>query len=701
MNRVGEQDENDENVNDRDNKGYNSATAKASKDLSVDGDGRSSKKQANLSDGSSSAGAEKSSEPRGSGKDPLSKEPMPDDDGSSANVDTKRPQFNDESDKLNKQVGAASQKSDNRDSPGSEQPGVEAAPKSTDISSRNDDQTDNSATKSSDKGQSSDSTDVQIECNTEDPRTAVGEAETTKALAEAVVALASAVEMLAAKVDQNSEKKSDSGSRGNEARSATESTEEDDSAGLAARVGTWIAGTVEVLKNAVVARIEDNSVEHPSTETATEGVGVDKSAIGSFAGTTEQPSDLSSSAARDETVTRQVSGDPQSSDEMTEEPEVATKEGSKHNADTVSSPSSSWVEERNTGSDTSLPEDDNPAVESDIQIQAEVPDNGEPDSENNNITTQTLVSAVTAMAATIEALTARVEDQESFEQGEQNTEENNRPVGALSSTEVMQGNSVNDEEPPAVDESRESSDESRANEDKNKSTLIPGVMGETAGDERANDSSTKDSEKVGVMDNEKDNEERENDANEEKHDQEERNQPAAAASATAVEESNRTSSDKESAPCTNANDSSSKGEAVKNIESKDKEKAILPEKRSLSEEGTNDNDDEGKEETKEEGKDDKDKDNSKAKDVSSKITVNGEVDPSERDGLTTEQAEELYKTVGFNELPTIDIPIWWVFLEQYTGTMPYMLELAVIIAGAVEDWIDFGIIIAIVSIIIP
>jgi H+-transporting ATPase len=121
----------------------------------------------------------------------------------------------------------------------------------------------------------------------------------------------------------------------------------------------------------------------------------------------------------------------------------------------------------------------------------------------------------------------------------------------------------------------------------------------------------------------------------------------------------------------------------------------------LSEEGTNDNDDEGKEETKEEGKDDKDKDNSKAKDVSSKITVNGEVDPSERDGLTTEQAEELYKTVGFNELPTIDIPIWWVFLEQYTGTMPYMLELAVIIAGAVEDWIDFGIIIAIVSIIIP
>lgn len=70
------------------------------------------------------------------------------------------------------------------------------------------------------------------------------------------------------------------------------------------------------------------------------------------------------------------------------------------------------------------------------------------------------------------------------------------------------------------------------------------------------------------------------------------------------------------------------------------------------------------------------------------------VDPKEREGLTTEQAEEAYKQWGFNELPVIEIPLWWVFLEQYMGTMPYMLELAIIIAGAVEDWIDFGIIIA-------
>jgi hypothetical protein len=68
----------------------------------------------------------------------------------------------------------------------------------------------------------------------------------------------------------------------------------------------------------------------------------------------------------------------------------------------------------------------------------------------------------------------------------------------------------------------------------------------------------------------------------------------------------------------------------------------------------------------------------------------------EKSGLTTEQAEELYKKVGYNELPNVQISLWRVFLEQYMGTMPYTLELAVIIAAAVRDWIDFGIIIAIV-----
>jgi len=69
-------------------------------------------------------------------------------------------------------------------------------------------------------------------------------------------------------------------------------------------------------------------------------------------------------------------------------------------------------------------------------------------------------------------------------------------------------------------------------------------------------------------------------------------------------------------------------------------------------------------------------------------------DESERIGLTTEQAEELYKVHGYNELPEITVSLWWILFIQFTGTMPYMLELACIIAIAVQDYPDFGIILA-------
>jgi magnesium-transporting ATPase (P-type) len=69
---------------------------------------------------------------------------------------------------------------------------------------------------------------------------------------------------------------------------------------------------------------------------------------------------------------------------------------------------------------------------------------------------------------------------------------------------------------------------------------------------------------------------------------------------------------------------------------------------------------------------------------------------NERTGLTSEEVENLLKQYGFNELPVIEIPLWKVFLQQFMGTMPYMLELAIIIAAATEDWTDFGIILAMV-----
>jgi magnesium-transporting ATPase (P-type) len=68
-------------------------------------------------------------------------------------------------------------------------------------------------------------------------------------------------------------------------------------------------------------------------------------------------------------------------------------------------------------------------------------------------------------------------------------------------------------------------------------------------------------------------------------------------------------------------------------------------------------------------------------------------DPKERQGLTTAQAEELYISYGYNELPEITISLVYVFFLQFTGTMPYMMEFAAIIAIAVQDYADFGIII--------
>lgn len=72
--------------------------------------------------------------------------------------------------------------------------------------------------------------------------------------------------------------------------------------------------------------------------------------------------------------------------------------------------------------------------------------------------------------------------------------------------------------------------------------------------------------------------------------------------------------------------------------------------------------------------------------------VDTPVNPEERAGLTSEQAEELYKQWGYNELPEIKVSLWWLLFVQFTGTMPYMLEIACIIALAVEDFVDFAII---------
>lgn len=76
-----------------------------------------------------------------------------------------------------------------------------------------------------------------------------------------------------------------------------------------------------------------------------------------------------------------------------------------------------------------------------------------------------------------------------------------------------------------------------------------------------------------------------------------------------------------------------------------------------------------------------------------KTKVDLSFDPEERAGLSSEKAEELTKQWGYNELPEIKISLYWLLFVQFTGTMPYMLELACIVAIAVQDYADFGIII--------
>ena len=63
-----------------------------------------------------------------------------------------------------------------------------------------------------------------------------------------------------------------------------------------------------------------------------------------------------------------------------------------------------------------------------------------------------------------------------------------------------------------------------------------------------------------------------------------------------------------------------------------------------------------------------------------------------RQGLSSEEAEKLYQEVGFNELEHIEISPIKLFFLQFTGLMPYILEIACVLALAVEDYIDFAII---------
>ena len=67
-------------------------------------------------------------------------------------------------------------------------------------------------------------------------------------------------------------------------------------------------------------------------------------------------------------------------------------------------------------------------------------------------------------------------------------------------------------------------------------------------------------------------------------------------------------------------------------------------------------------------------------------------------GLTTEQVQKSLEQYGPNEIPVPDTPLYVLFLRQFTGFLPLLIEIAAIVSLAAQDYTDFGIILGILLI---
>ncbi len=61
-------------------------------------------------------------------------------------------------------------------------------------------------------------------------------------------------------------------------------------------------------------------------------------------------------------------------------------------------------------------------------------------------------------------------------------------------------------------------------------------------------------------------------------------------------------------------------------------------------------------------------------------------------GLTHEEVERARQKWGWNEIETPSTPIYVLFLRQFTGFMSIIILIAAVVAAAVEDWSDMGVI---------
>ena len=54
-------------------------------------------------------------------------------------------------------------------------------------------------------------------------------------------------------------------------------------------------------------------------------------------------------------------------------------------------------------------------------------------------------------------------------------------------------------------------------------------------------------------------------------------------------------------------------------------------------------------------------------------------------GLTTEQVEAARAKYGVNEIPVPETPLYLIFLRQFTGFLPFLIEVAAIVALAEQE----------------
>jgi H+-transporting ATPase len=57
-------------------------------------------------------------------------------------------------------------------------------------------------------------------------------------------------------------------------------------------------------------------------------------------------------------------------------------------------------------------------------------------------------------------------------------------------------------------------------------------------------------------------------------------------------------------------------------------------------------------------------------------------------GLTTEQVEGARAIYGVNEIPVPSTPLYMLFFHQFTGFLPFLIEIAAIVSLAVQDWVS-------------